>query len=188
MCAMISRACQEFYDAHWPSAWLHPRLIDLTALLHPLILDQRATPQPRDIAGSRLILGGHAAASVRANRTTSVHPYTSIYLYVLRVGTEYPPGLAGTFMVGSHLSATLTRARLQKAVISCRHRKPSAVIATHKRDPATNATQAGREATTPTNCRIIQYRSKCYPHLLASHQMSASSVEADGVEAWCAPA
>lgn len=88
--------------------------------------------------------------SIGTSKTyTSVYLYTSIYLYVLRVGTKYPPGLAGTFMVGSRLSATLTRARLQKAVISCRHRKPSAVIATHKRDPATNATQAGEGGNDP---------------------------------------
>lgn len=115
-------------------------------------------------------------------------PYTSVYLYILLVGTEYPPGLAGTFMVGSRLSATLTRARLQKAVISCRHRKPSAVIATHTKDPATNATQAGEGGNDPYELPYHPVPIEMLPTPPRSHQMSASSVEADGVEAWSAQA
>lgn len=44
----------------------------------------------------------------------------------------------------------------KKPVIRCRHSKPITVIAAHKMNPATNARRQGREATIPTNCRLVQ--------------------------------
>lgn len=71
-------------------------------------------------------------------------PYTFVYLYVLHVGMKYPPGRAGTYIAGSCACQQHSPGGgLKKAVINCRHRKASAVIAAHKINPATNATQAG---------------------------------------------
>lgn len=177
MCAMISRACQEF-TLH--IGRLHGSTKAYRSDSAVTFFDSGPT--------CNSTASGYRRKSVdprcpRCSIGTSkpyipVYPYTSLYVYVLSVGMEYPPGLAGTFMAGS-------RACQQHSHVQDCKKPSSAVVIGNpvqssrptKGTPRQMPRRQGREATTPTNCRIIQSRSKCYPHLLASHQVSASSVE-----------
>jgi len=117
-----------------------PGLRDLTAML-----------QPRDISRSRLILGAHAAASVRVRAHRIRLPVR------LACGDEIPTWsrryIHSRFLC---LSATFSRWRAEKS----RHQLSSSESQCSHRGPQNQPRDkcyAGRgEATIPTNCRLIQ--------------------------------